>query len=64
LEFDCKHFAVPWTDVTAEEAWALKVLEQERGKWEKEQSDERAEQQRQEAAMRQMQARGKQEGGV
>lgn len=33
LDFDTQRFAVPWGDVTAEEAMALKVLVQERDKW-------------------------------
>jgi hypothetical protein len=33
LDFDTQRFAVPWSDVTAEEAGALKILVQERDKW-------------------------------
>lgn len=43
LEFDTKHFRVDWADVTAEEVQALKILEQERGKWQAEDQERRRE---------------------
>lgn len=36
LDFDTKHFRIDWSDITAEEAMALKILEQERAKYERE----------------------------
>ena len=41
LDFDAKHFRIGWDEVTAEEAWGLKVLDQERGKWQKEDTEEK-----------------------
>jgi hypothetical protein len=35
LEFACDHFAVPWSDVTAEEVKGLQVLKDERNRYER-----------------------------
>ena len=40
LEFACKHFAVSWGDVRAEEAQGLQILEAEREKYRAEQSQD------------------------
>jgi hypothetical protein len=56
-EFDCKHYRVDPGDVNAEVREGLKVLEQERTRWERE-TREKAEQERQEQQrMQEMQRR-------
>jgi hypothetical protein len=40
LEFDCTTFAVPWSDVTAEEVRGLQVLQEERERYRREQSQD------------------------
>ena len=41
LDFDLKHFKLTLSDITVEERDALSILEQERSKWDKEESDRR-----------------------
>ena len=40
LEFDTKHFSVPWSDVTVEEQRGLQLLEEERDKYRRQQSED------------------------
>jgi hypothetical protein len=57
-EFDCKHYRIDPGDVNAEVREGLKVLEQERVRWEKE-TREKAEEERQEQQrIREMQRKG------
>ena len=39
LDFDTQRFQVDWSDISAEEAAALKILAQERDKWNREETD-------------------------
>lgn len=45
LEFDARHFRIDWADITCEERDAIKILETERGRWDRE-SAKRVEQER------------------
>jgi hypothetical protein len=36
LEFNCEHFSVPWSDVSAEEVKGLQVLKEERDRYRRE----------------------------
>ena len=38
LEFDAAHFAIPWSDVTAEEVRGLQILKEERDRYQREQA--------------------------
>lgn len=40
LEFDSQHFAIPWSDVTAEEVRGLQILKSERDRYQREQHEE------------------------
>ena len=51
LDRDTKRYSVRWDEVTVEEAMALDILEDERGKWEREESERRAEEAEQERRM-------------
>jgi len=54
LDFDTSHFTVDWADITCEEDQALKILTQERSKWESERRDEQRQEQEQARLMDQM----------
>ena len=41
LDFDMKHLHIPWSDVTAEEVMGIKILDQERDKWQRETVEQR-----------------------
>lgn len=59
LDWDSKRFNFDLEKVTCEDARALKILEQERNKWEKEESERKEEDQRMKRLMEDFQARGK-----
>ena len=42
LEFDATHFAIPWSDVTAEEVRGLQILKEERDRYQRDQSQKPA----------------------
>ncbi len=58
LEFDLKHGLARVDTIVCEERDGLKILEQERGKWEGEEMKEREREREQDAAVRQAQAGG------
>jgi hypothetical protein len=42
LEFACTNFAVPWSEITAEEVKGLQVIKEERERYQREQQKEAA----------------------
>lgn len=57
LDFDTQRFKIGWDDVTCEEASALKILVQERNKWEREDADKKREEAELDRRMHDMQQR-------
>ena len=62
LDFETRRFKIDWSEVTAEEAVGLKVLEQEREKWRDEQMRDRQEKWEEEMRRRQVEERRKARG--
>ena len=58
-EFDCKHYKVDPGEVSVEVREGLKVLEQERGKWEKETRDRQKEEFEERQRIKDMQRQGR-----
>jgi hypothetical protein len=59
IEFDLDKLQVGWGEVTCEEVSALRILSQERRKWEKEEGDRRREDAEMEARVAQAKMRGR-----
>lgn len=57
-EFDCKHYVVDPSAVDVEVREGLKILEQERGKWEKETRERQEEEREEQRRLLEVQRRG------
>ncbi len=64
LDFDCERFRVGWGEITCEEAGALKILKQERDKWQREDSKERQQEMERQRLASNAQAKANQGGGI